>query len=91
MERLDYVVKAREQGKLQEKVFCAFLGVLRATQICAHAGEAKFASSLLILLERPISGAISAVALFFFALPIITPWWRRLRGVPVPTASPRET
>src|SRR6476661_5443033 len=26
MERLDYVVKAREQGKLQEKVFCAFLG-----------------------------------------------------------------
>src|SRR6187431_3003666 len=28
MERLDYVVTAREQGKLQEKVFCAFLGVL---------------------------------------------------------------
>ena len=28
IERLDYVVKAREQGKLQEKVFCAFLGVL---------------------------------------------------------------
>src|SRR6476469_6396934 len=28
VERLDYVVKAREQGKLQEKVFCAFLGVL---------------------------------------------------------------
>ena len=28
LERLDYVVKAREQGKLQEKVFCAFLGVL---------------------------------------------------------------
>jgi nanoRNase/pAp phosphatase (c-di-AMP/oligoRNAs hydrolase) len=27
-ERLDYVVKAREQGRLQEKVFCAFLGVL---------------------------------------------------------------
>src|SRR5689334_24514950 len=28
VERLDYVVKAREQGKMQEKVFCAFLGVL---------------------------------------------------------------
>src|SRR5215831_1503802 len=47
--------------------------------------------SLLILFERPISGAITAVALFFFALPIITPWWRRFRGVSLPTASPRET
>src|SRR6266496_438423 len=47
--------------------------------------------SLLILFERPISGAITIVALFFFALPIITPWWRRLRGASVPTASPRET
>jgi len=47
--------------------------------------------SLLIFLARPISGAITAVALFFFALPVITPWWRRLRGVPVPAASPRET
>ena len=47
--------------------------------------------SLLILFERPISGAITAVALFFFALPIITPWWRRLRGASVPAASPRET
>ena len=36
--------------------------------------------SLLIFLNRPISGAITAVALFFFALPVITPWWRRLRG-----------
>jgi putative tricarboxylic transport membrane protein len=47
--------------------------------------------SLLILFERPISGAITAVALFFFALPIVTPWWRRFRGVSLPTASPRET
>src|SRR6266540_2238957 len=46
--------------------------------------------SLLIFFERPISGAITLVALFFFALPIITPWWRRLRGASVPTASPRE-
>jgi nanoRNase/pAp phosphatase (c-di-AMP/oligoRNAs hydrolase) len=28
IERLDYVVKAREQGRLQERVFCSFLGVL---------------------------------------------------------------
>ena len=47
--------------------------------------------SLLIFFVRPISGAITAVALLFFALPVITPWWRRLRGVPVPAASPRET
>ena len=39
---------------------CAFLGVLRATQICAHAGEAKFASSLLILLGL-VSLAVAVV------------------------------
>ncbi len=44
--------------------------------------------SLVIFFTRPISGAISAVALFFFALPVITPWWRRLRGVPVPPGIP---
>ncbi len=40
--------------------------------------------SLAIFFTRPISGAISAVALFFFALPLITPYWRRLRGRPAP-------
>ena len=40
--------------------------------------------SLTIFLTRPIAGAITAVALFFFVLPVITPWWRRLRGVPAP-------
>src|SRR6266508_1180743 len=39
--------------------------------------------SLLIFFTRPIGGAISAVALFFFVLPVITPYWRRLRGLPV--------
>jgi hypothetical protein len=29
---------------------------------------------------RPIAGAITAVALFFFALPVLTSWWRRWRG-----------
>ena len=42
--------------------------------------------SLAIFFTRPISGAISAVAVFFFALPIITPWWRRLRGSPASTS-----
>ena len=36
--------------------------------------------SLLIFFNRPISGVISAVAVFFFILPVITPWWRRLRA-----------
>src|SRR3970040_2250263 len=38
--------------------------------------------SLAIFFNRPIAGAITAVALFFFVLPIITPWWRRLKGMP---------
>src|SRR5438445_6769106 len=44
-----------------------------------------------IFFTRPISGAIMAVAILFFLLPVITPWWRRLRGGPVPTPSARET
>src|SRR5229473_3107358 len=38
--------------------------------------------SLAIFMTRPIAGAITAVAIFFFALPALTPWWRRLRGLP---------
>jgi putative tricarboxylic transport membrane protein len=38
--------------------------------------------SLAIFLARPISGVITAAAIFFFILPIITPWWRRFRGLP---------
>ncbi len=45
---------------------------------------------LTIFLTRPISGAITAVALFFFVLPILTPWWRRLRGLSSPAPSPPE-
>ncbi len=33
--------------------------------------------SLLILFTRPIAGAITAVAVFFFALPLLVPYWRR--------------
>jgi putative tricarboxylic transport membrane protein len=47
--------------------------------------------SLGIFFTRPISGAISAVALFFFALPILTPYWRRLRGLPAQAPTQHET
>ncbi|MET0583817.1 MAG: tripartite tricarboxylate transporter permease, partial [Candidatus Binatia bacterium] len=40
--------------------------------------------SLAIFFTRPISAAISAVAIFFFVMPILTPWWRRIRGQPPP-------
>ncbi len=45
--------------------------------------------SLLIFFNRPIAGAITALAVFFFILPVITPWWRRMRGVAA-TPSPGE-
>jgi len=38
--------------------------------------------SLAIFLTRPISGVITAVAIFFFVMPVLTPWWRRMRGMP---------
>jgi putative tricarboxylic transport membrane protein len=38
--------------------------------------------SLAIFLIRPISGVITALAIFFFILPLLTPWWRKLRGIP---------
>src|SRR5436309_13649395 len=44
--------------------------------------------SFAIFLTLPIAGAITAVAIFFFVLPVLTPWWRRARGTAVP--APRE-
>jgi len=38
--------------------------------------------SLGILFTRPISGVITLVAILFFIMPIISPWWRKLRGLP---------
>jgi putative tricarboxylic transport membrane protein len=38
--------------------------------------------SLAIFFTRPISAAITLLAIFIFSLPIITPWWRRMRGAP---------
>jgi TctA family transporter len=46
--------------------------------------------SLSIFVDRPIAGVITAVALLFFLMPIIGPWWRRLRGLPVAEPAPRE-
>jgi putative tricarboxylic transport membrane protein len=47
--------------------------------------------SLLILFTRPISGVITAVAVFFFALPLIAPYWRRRRAeVETPAGSLRR-
>ena len=43
-----------------------------------------------IFVTRPIAGAITALAVFFFVLPVLTPWWRRLRGRPVDAPAPRE-
>ena len=33
--------------------------------------------SLAIFVTRPIAGLITALAVFFFALPVLTPWWQR--------------
>jgi putative tricarboxylic transport membrane protein len=38
--------------------------------------------SLAIFVNRPIAGVINALALLFVLLPVLTPWWRRLRGAP---------
>jgi putative tricarboxylic transport membrane protein len=38
--------------------------------------------SLTIFFNRPISGGITALAIFFFILPLFTPWWRKMRGKP---------
>lgn len=38
--------------------------------------------SLAIFFNRPISGVITAVAVFFFVMPLLTPWWRKMRGMP---------
>jgi putative tricarboxylic transport membrane protein len=47
--------------------------------------------SLLILFNRPIAGVITAVAVFFFVLPLFAPYWRRRRAaIETPTAATRR-
>ena len=47
--------------------------------------------TLTIFFNRPIAGVITTVAILFFMMPIINPWWRRLRGLPAAAPAPRET
>ena len=47
--------------------------------------------TLAIFFIRPISGVITALAIVFFLMPVITPWWRRLRGLPASAPAARET
>jgi putative tricarboxylic transport membrane protein len=46
--------------------------------------------SLAVFFTRPIAAVITAAALFFFAMPLWTPWWRRMRGLPERTAPSPE-
>ncbi len=45
--------------------------------------------SFMIFFWSPIAAVITAAALFFFIMPVLTPWWRRVRGVAA-APSPRE-
>jgi putative tricarboxylic transport membrane protein len=47
--------------------------------------------SLAIFVTRPIAGVLTALAVLFFVLPVLTPWWRRLRRVPAVATAPRRT
>ncbi|MBM4438838.1 MAG: tripartite tricarboxylate transporter permease [Candidatus Rokubacteria bacterium] len=40
--------------------------------------------SLGIFFTRPIAAVITALAVFFFVLPVITPWWKRRRAAGAP-------
>ena len=44
--------------------------------------------SLAIFFTRPIAAVITLLALFFFVLPVVTPWWRARQGA---AAAPRST
>src|SRR5215813_11303679 len=46
--------------------------------------------SLTIFVTRPIACVITIAALFFLLMPILTPWWRRLRGLPPTSGAPAE-
>src|SRR6267143_1639901 len=46
--------------------------------------------SLTVFFTRPIACVITSVALFFLLMPVLTPWWRRLRGLPPTPGAPAE-
>jgi putative tricarboxylic transport membrane protein len=39
--------------------------------------------SLAVFFMRPISAAISTLAIFFAVMPLITPWWHKIHGFPL--------
>jgi putative tricarboxylic transport membrane protein len=47
--------------------------------------------SLAIFITRPLAGLITALALFFFVLPLLSPWWHARRGSRTAAPSLRET
>jgi putative tricarboxylic transport membrane protein len=47
--------------------------------------------SLAIFFTRPLAAVITALAVFFFVLPVLAPWWRRARRLVAPAPAPRET
>ena len=48
--------------------------------------------SLTIFAMRPIAAVITGLAIFFFVLPVVTPWWRRFRGAaPAARSAARDT
>jgi putative tricarboxylic transport membrane protein len=44
--------------------------------------------SLAVFFTRPIAGAITVLAILFFAMPVLTPWLRKLRGLPLGASAP---
>jgi putative tricarboxylic transport membrane protein len=44
--------------------------------------------SLTVFFTRPISGAITVLAIFFFALPALNPWLRKRHRLPLETPAP---
>src|SRR5690242_17187109 len=46
--------------------------------------------TLTIFFTRPISCVITLAALFFLFMPMLMPWWRRLRGLPPASGAPAE-
>ena len=74
-----YIISGLMAGWLNQYSLLGFpLGYYMAAQ-----------GSLAIFVSRPISGVITAAAIFFFVLPVLTPWWHRLRGAP--HAEPRPS
>jgi putative tricarboxylic transport membrane protein len=47
--------------------------------------------SFMIFFGSPIAAVITAGALFLFLMPVMSPWWRRMRGSSAAAPAPRKT